>query len=149
MRSLWMYSVSVFHAPLTTRQLSVCSAHTYLFQSLLFLSAIVFYTLIIIKVAFGNVNVKFDLPIAFPYIPILVQVFNLCICEIQHYNNIISVPATIRHNPGSLTVMVNTVYKIIIKIIAKILWNCLSNYFHGIIIALIRNKIYWLLRTAK
>ena len=50
------------HAPLTIRQLSVCSAHTYLFQSLLFLSAIIFYTLIIIKVAFGNVNVKFALP---------------------------------------------------------------------------------------
>ena len=69
-----MYSVSVFHAPLTTRQLSVCSAHTYLFQSLLLLSEIVFYTLIIIKVAFGNVNVKF-------------------------YNNMINVPTTIRHNP--------------------------------------------------
>lgn len=52
----------VLHAPLTIRQLSVCSAHTYLFQSLLFLSAIIFYTLIIIKVAFGNVNVKFALP---------------------------------------------------------------------------------------
>ena len=94
-----MYSVSVFHAPLTARQLSVCSAHTYLFQSLLFLFTIIFYTLIIIKVAFRNVNVKFGLPIAFPYISTFVQVFNLCTCKKQYYNNMISVPATIRHNP--------------------------------------------------